>query len=102
MFANILITIKNLDTDESSVEDMMLAKSQLATVDAGYQELGLPTPEWVIDKLSAVTSGITAKVRAELTRRLRAAKARREGLRTSEEKRKGLESEIEMLEDKLK
>lgn len=85
-----------------TVEELFLAQSQLKTVDGGYQEMQLETPEWVVDKLSEVTHEITMRVKGELQRRLRAAKARRAALRTPDEKRGQLDSEIAALESQLK
>lgn len=88
--------------DGVSIEDLVLAKADLKTLDAGYQELGIDTPEWITDKLAVVSSEIINRNRAELMRRLKAAKARRVGLASVEEKRKGLDDEIEALEKQLK
>lgn len=103
MSNRLVIILENMQVEElSSVDELLLAKSQLQTIDAGYQEFKLPTPEWVIDKLTAVTGEITNRIRAELQRRLRAAQARRSSLRTAEEKRNSLDQEITELENMLK
>ena len=103
MSSRMTIILENLEAEElSSVDELLLAKNQLQVIDAGYQEFKLPTPEWVIDKLTSVTGEITNRIRAELQRRLRASKARRSSLRTAEEKRAGLDAEIAELENMLK
>lgn len=102
MNAKILIVIQNTDIETiGTVEELLLAKAQLRTIDDGYQELKLETPEWVTDKLTEVDHEVTMRVRGELMRRLRAAKARRSALRTADEKRVDLDAEIRELEGKI-
>lgn len=101
---NIKIIIVNENTNAenfSTVEELMLAEDQLKTLDARYQELKLQTPEWITDKLAEVNHEITSRVRSELMKNLRAAKARRSALRTADEKRADLDEEIKELEAKL-
>lgn len=100
--SRILVIIQNMDVEQvATVEELIVGKAQLETVDGGYQALGIETPEWVIDKLGETDREINSRVRGELQRRLRAAKARRAALRTREEQRSGLDSEIAELEKKL-
>ena len=100
--SRILVVIENTDVEGiGTVEELLLARNQLKVVDDGYQELSLVTPEWVTDKMSEISIEITSRVRNELQRRLRAAKARRSALRTADEKRKDLNVEIQELEGKL-
>lgn len=100
--SRILVIIQNMDVEQvATVEELIVGKAQLETVDSGYQSLGIETPEWVIDKLGETDREINSRVRGELQRRLRAAKARRAALRTREEQRSGLDSEIAELEKKL-
>jgi hypothetical protein len=93
--------LRSLLPDDTDVDDLILAKSDLYILDSGYQELGFPTPEWVTDKLVVVTKEIIDRNRNELQRRLKAAKARRATLATPEEKRGLLDAEITALEQKL-
>lgn len=97
----VLIVTESTDIEQNSVEELFIAKSQLKTIDDGYQEMKLDTPEWITDKLSTITREITLRVRSELQRKLRQAKARRSALKTADEKRKDLEDEIAALEVKL-
>ena len=79
--------LKSFLTDQIELDDLVLAKDALITLDRGYQELGVDTPEWITDKLAAVSNEIVSRNRAELQRQLRAAKARRAALSTREEHR---------------
>lgn len=97
----IAIFEKTVVEEIGTVEDLILAQQQMRTIDAGYQEIGLPTPEWVVDKLTEIGREITHRKEAELRYRLKTAKARRAGLATPDEKRKALDQEIEDLEKRL-
>lgn len=90
------------DIEILGVEELFVAQAQLHTIDAGYQELKLDTPEWVTDKMGDIDREITNRMKGELLRRLKAAKARRAALKTPEEKRGELDSEIAQLETMLK
>jgi len=96
-----LIMIKESNAESLNVEELILAKSQLKTIDDAFQEMKLDTPEWVVDKLSEVGLEINVRVRSELQRRLKTAKARRSALRTADERRKELDAEIAELESKV-
>jgi len=95
------IDIQVDDLESLKVEQLFIARANLAIIDGGYQGLKLPTPEWVTDRMGEVTAEITARVRAELTKRLKVAKARREGLKTVGERRTDADAEISELEAML-
>ncbi len=98
----ITMIVENTNVENiATVEELMLAKSQLQTIDAGYQELGIETPEWVSNLLLSADHEITMRVKGELMKRLRAAKARKSALLSRDEKRAALDAEIAELESKL-
>ena len=88
--------------EAGSIEDLILCKAGLQDLDKGYQEVGVETPDWIIDGINTVSKEITDRNRAELGKRLKTAKARREALSSIDEKRKKLDDEIAALEGKLK
>jgi hypothetical protein len=95
------ITI-DMDVEKvGTIEDLILAQAQLRTMDIGFQELQLETPEWITAKLSEVGHEINMRIKGELLRRLRQAKARRSALRTADEKRGDLDREIAELEARV-
>ncbi len=94
--------VVDMETDGATMEDLYLAKGALKMIDQGYQDDQIETPEWVVDNLTAIGAEITNRNRAELQRRLKAAKARRSAIATPDEKRTRLDQEIEALEGKLK
>ncbi len=68
----ILIVLENTDVSNiNSVEELILARSQLQVIDAGFQDLKLDTPEWVVDRLSEIDQEINIRTRNELLKRLR-------------------------------
>ena len=98
----LLIVLQTTDIEEmGSVEELILAQNQLKIIDAGFQELKLEPPDWVLEKLSETGHEINMRVKGELMKRLKSAKARRSALRTADEKRKDLDAEIAELESKL-
>lgn len=98
----IITIIQTTDLESfDSVPDLLIAQSQLQTVDTGYQDRGLPTPEWVTDKLQAVSREITARLEADIKRQLRADEARLTALATRAEQRKSLQDRIQRANDML-
>lgn len=89
------------DIDSRNIDDLMLAKATLQTLDRGYQEAGINPAEWVVDGINALTREITNKNRAELQRQLKVKMARRGDLATAREKREVLDIDIKALEEKL-
>jgi len=95
------IDLKITPVEDLDIETLLLSKAQLKTIDDGYQELKIETPEWVLDRISEVSMEINQRVRGELQKRLRNAKSRRSALRSADEKRKDLDVEITELEGKI-
>lgn len=87
------------DVDDTS--ELILIQNQLKILDAGYQELKISTPEFVLEKLAQVNAAIYNSVKAQLAHRLKHATARREALRTADEKRNSLDAEIAELNSQL-
>lgn len=93
--------LQQLLTDTISIDNLILAKAALTTLAAGYQELGVEAPEWVVDKFTLVSRELVERNRAELERQLKRAMAQRAGLATPDEKRKSLDEQITNLKAKL-
>lgn len=91
----------DFNTETASLEDLYLARGVLKMVDQGFTEDSLETPEQIIDQLANINSEITNRNRAELTRQLKAAEARRSSLKTREEKAQELDGTIASLKQKL-
>lgn len=93
--------LKNMLTNEVQVEDLILAKVSLKILDGGFQESGVDTPDWILDKLQLIASEINNRNRADIQKQLKQAKARREAIATPDEKRGKLDAQIAELEKKL-
>jgi len=99
----VIIVVEDTPIEEvGTMEELFLVHEQLRVIQAGWTEIGLDAPEWVRDKLLQVETEIKLRVKAELQRKLRNAKNRREALRTADEKRNILDAEIAALENRLK
>jgi hypothetical protein len=97
-----LIVIQSTDVD--TIDDtptLFLAQAQLQTIDAGYQDRGLQTPEWVMDKMQAVSREIDTRLKGELMRQLRASEARLAALRTRSEIRRDEQARVDALRERL-
>lgn len=93
--------LKVTEIEGATLEDLFVARAQLKTIDDGYQEFRADTPEWVPEYAAEIHGEIVRRVRADLTRKLKMAKARRGSLATNEEKRRGLDADIAALEAQL-
>ena len=87
--------------DENMMEDLILAKAALSVIANGCQEEGMEIPEWVVDKLTMVSSEITNRNRADLQKRLRMLKAQAMADLTPGDRRRKREQAIAELEKKL-
>ena len=94
--------LKSMNVRVAQMEDLILAKKVLGQMDATYTEVGMETPSWVMDRKIESDNEIIHRRRAELTERLKVARAKREDLATPEEKREKLDKEIADLEKALK
>lgn len=101
MTTRILIILQETDIETLAIEELMIARSQLKTIDSDYQEMNLTTPEWTIDRLQEVSNEITLRVKSELQRQLRTELARRSALRTRDERRGDSDKKIERLRKQL-
>jgi len=102
MATRVMIVYENTAIDHiASVEELILAREQLRTIDNGFQDLKLNTPEWVLNKLSEIDTEINVRVKGALQQRLRMAEARRSALRTRDEKRAELDAEIKDIKERL-
>lgn len=91
--------MKNFES--MALHELFLKKAHLATIDNGYQELNLETPEDIILDLSSVIKEIDERVRGEMERKLRTTEARLDALKTPDEKRKELLALAEDLRKRL-
>lgn len=100
--ARTLIIVENTDvTDVSTVEDLILARSQLKILKKGYAEFGLESPEWIADQLEAIGAEMQARSRSELMRQLRTLEAQEAQMKPKAERRAEVQSQISYLKSRL-
>lgn len=87
--------------EETPLELLMLAKSQLTDMIKMYESYGATVPEWATVKLEAIGAEIETKLKAEDLRELRKLKSLREALKTKTELRNEADAKILALEAKL-
>ena len=97
-----MIVSQNINPEVLTLEELILGKAQLETLNTGYIDLKVDPPDWVLLQIQAVNSELLKRTREELQRRLRTAMARRASLKTREERRKSVDEEISELEARLK
>lgn len=81
-------------------EDLIAIAGFGRSLEAEFTALGVDIPEWLPNQLKAIRREIKARGADALANKIRAAKARRETLKTPDEKRAALDKEIEELEKK--
>jgi len=101
LIKNATIVIQ-LDVQTMSSDELSFIAAQLATLELGYEKIGLEVPAWLKDKQREVKLSLDIALRASREAELRKLQARRAALATPEEKRKALEAEIVALEAQLK
>ena len=97
-----LIISEVTNLENISLEELILGKTQLKTLEDGFNELKVDAPDWLFIQSSAVVSEINRRTKDELLRRLKAAKARQANLMSRSEIRKSVDAEIAELEARLK
>jgi hypothetical protein len=93
--------LKSYDIDRASVDELIALAALAAAMIAEYQTNQLGAPEWVTTRLKSIRREIKTRVQDQLEAKLAEAKARRESLRTTEEKRTVLDAEIAALTAQL-
>jgi hypothetical protein len=95
----IIITVEEIEN--ATVPELLLSKADLVTIDNGYQDLGIPTPEEIVDKIGEIASEINRKVRDDLKRQLKDAQIRYEAIAPVSEKRQAYKDKIADLKKRL-
>ncbi len=90
-------TIKNLVAREMDTEELAFVSASLNAVAKEYTAI----PEWFSAKQKELSRELTERSRADKEKNLRVLKARRESLKTPDEKRLALDAQITALEKEL-
>jgi seryl-tRNA synthetase len=89
--------LKRFDADRADMEEMLELSAYGRTLVAEYDALSVPQPEWLAEVLDRLKKAIADKRRDAILKALKTVKARKETLKSAEEKRKDAEAEIERL-----
>lgn len=93
--------LKTFDADRMDVDEMVALHTFARILRAEYDHMNLDVPEWLDDQTRALRLAIKAKTQDFIAKRLKEAKARLNSLRTTEERRNDLKSEVDKLEKQL-
>lgn len=93
--------MKYIDVRTASLDELAYAYAQNDATARGYEALGLEVPEALKGVLKDIKREAIERARTELEAKLQKAKARREAMRTPDEKRAVLDTQIAELEAKL-
>lgn len=93
--------LKNLSLDRLDVEEAVALYSFGSIMQSTYTMFGVPSPDWLDANMTALGKEIRSRHRDMLEARLKSAMARRDALKTAEEKRAAADSEIEALQKAL-
>lgn len=96
-----LSVLRNFTAQRADLEDLVEASAIARTMESEFSAVGVPSPEWLTNLTKSIRREIKSKNQDRLAQMLQSRKARLETLKTPDEKRKGLETEIEQLEKEL-
>lgn len=101
MYTTTLGQIKAMDVSSASVDELVLAFSTIKTALEGYYSLGVDVPEYLLGLQKDIKREVDERSRTEKERKLKTLRARREALKTPDEKRAGVDAQIAELEKQL-
>lgn len=74
----VIINLKVIDAENTSLDDLFLIRAQLAQLKLNYETSKLgEAPEWIVEKFNEVGGEIDRRVMAILKKRLKTAEARK-------------------------
>jgi hypothetical protein len=98
---SMLDALKNFDAKRADLPELVELASFGRSLLAEFEALSVEPPDWVTENLTAVRREVKSRNQDRLAAKLKSAKARLETLKTPDEKRKGVETEIAELEAQL-
>jgi len=95
-------SLRNIDVNRyTSVDDLVVGLAHAKLIRAEYAANTLQAPEFVEDAVNALSKEIASRRHDYLVQRRKTLQAQREALKTTAEKRKGIEDELAELEKEL-
>ncbi len=96
-----LDNLKNFDAKRADLAELIELSAFGRTLLAEFETLTVEPPEWAVENLTAVRREIRSRNQDRLAARLKTAKMRLETLKSPDEKRAGVQTEIADLEKQL-
>lgn len=93
--------IIRIELNELALDELVLLAGALHRATEDYTRLGIDVPEWLSEKKKLTDNAVTFRIRDEKEHKLKKLKLQRENLKTADEKRKQVDSEIAVLEKEL-
>lgn len=93
--------MKYIDVRSASLDELAFAYGQALITVEGYKALGIDAPETLAGQLKDIKREADDRVRAEREALLKKLQARREAMRTPDEKRATLDAQIAELSAKV-
>lgn len=92
-----LAQLKGVNLPRTDVEEMVVLLVFAEGMKLKYQELEIDVPEWLSDKISAITKEVEARNHDSILAKIRSAESRLEAMKPAEQKRVELSKEIKRL-----
>ena len=96
-----LTELKNLDVRRPDLSELVELSAYARSIEAEFEAVGVETPEWLAVNSKSIRREIKSRNQDRIAEKLRSAKSRLENLKTPDEKRTGLQTEIDQLEKQL-
>jgi NADH/NAD ratio-sensing transcriptional regulator Rex len=93
--------LKRLDIDRIQLDEALALTAFAKTLRAEYEQRNIEIPEWLDNRTRALNREIEIRRLDTLEQRLKTAKAQQAALKTPDEKRQRLTTEIQKLEAEL-
>lgn len=93
--------LRNVNVDRMDLDEVVALLTFGEQLQANYTANALEVPEWITDKTSALKKEAQRRRRDNLEAALKSAVARKEALKTADQKRADTDAEIERLKAAL-
>lgn len=99
---DILTKFRTFNQDGADMDELVALHMFGQNYVAQYEQFKMTSPDWITDRVKVLKSEIFKRRRDYLEKTLRSKKLAREALRTPEQKRQDLDTDIAQLEAELK
>ncbi len=98
---DMLKELRGLDVERTDLDEMVALSTFGRAMNAEYDRLAIPIPEWLEDRLTELDRETRLRRTDALEKKLKELKARKETLKTAEQKRTDVDSEMLKIEKAL-